>query len=46
VKNDLFGTGNEDEHENKSGLSQEDIREILNMARSIQKANLVNLLEK
>jgi hypothetical protein len=44
LKNDLFGQTNEPPK--KSGLSDEEIFEIIEMAQSIQKANLVHLFSK
>jgi hypothetical protein len=46
IKNELYSTGDEPEHENKSGLSQDEIQDIIEMARSITKANLCHLFGK
>lgn len=44
IKNDLFGQT--DEPPKKSGLTDKEIFEIIEMAQSIQKANLVHLFSK
>lgn len=44
IKNDLFGQT--DEPPKKSGLTDKEIFEIIEMAQSIQKANLVHLFRK